>query len=904
MVQEDVLPTCAARSSKIDEAELTWLVDNELTKSFYSIKGVGEVSRIGGIDREIHVDLDPDIMASLGITAVDISSQLRAVQADLSGGRGEVGSNRQTIRTLGALHSAGDIAKLSLPVPNGPPIRLDQVAKVSDGFADPSSLAYLDGKPVIAVQIKRANGYSDLDVISGLRKTLEAFNKKHPEAFIAEAFNSVQPTVDNYDQSMRILYEGAFITILVVWCFLRKWRATLISAAALPLSLLPAFLIMSLAGFSLNVISLLALSLVVGILVDDAIVEVENIIRHARMGKAPYEAALEAANEIGLAVIATSLTLVAVFLPTAFMGGMFGIVFRQFGITASAAVTVSLLVARMLTPMMAANWMKPLQYEKKKDGPLMRVYMVVARKCLNHRKLTLSLVCAVIGLSLLLTAFLGAVFMPASDISQTRIVLTSQPGSSIDQTSEAARHAAALVAAVPDVKSVFTAVGIAGGGEHDLDVADLNSATLTAILTPISERNRKQGEIEQNIRLVLKNLAGVRVTVGSEENNVLGITLASNDIRALGTMAATLENQLRTLKGTGSVTSSTALQAPEVQITPNFQQAAVFGVTSQDMATVARIATSGDYTSELSKLNLPERQIPVRVRLEPSVREHLDAISQLQVPGSRGSVNLGAIAGISIGGSPTSITRIDRARNLTVSVELNGRNIEEVMDEALRLPILKNLPPGVSLVEQGGMQQISQMFTTFGLAMTAGIFCVYAVLVLLFHDFLQPVTILMAIPLSLGGALLPLVMTGSNFSMAAIIGLLMLMGITTKNSILLVEYAIRSREKGMNRIESLMDACHKRARPILMTTLAMIGGMLPIVMGFTQGDPSFRRPMAIVVIGGLITSTFLSLIVIPVIFTFIDDLKLFLSRIFKLNKKVASLSIKSEYDKPLKKVPS
>jgi multidrug efflux pump subunit AcrB len=670
----------------------------------------------------------------------------------------------------------------------------------------------------------------------------------------------------------------------VVWLFLRDWRATLLSAVALPLSVIPTFLVMYFADFSLNTVTLLALSLVVGILVDDAIVEVENIARHLQMGKSPMQAALEAADEIGLAVIATTFTLVAVFLPTAFMSGIPGLIFRQFGVTAAVAVLASLLVARLLTPMMAAYVMKAHPVEERGDGRIMRAYIALVRTCLNHRKLTVLGVCVFLGLSLSTIPLLSTGFLPASDDAQTKVTLTLQPGSTIEQTDALTRRAQEIIADLPDITRVFSTVGSAssGGGMDSSTISDTASATLVVDLTAIGARDRKQAEIEDDIRKALAVLPGAYVEVGTGGNGTtLEITLASDDSTALDKAAGALEEQLRTLQGIGAVTSSASLQAPEIQIVPDLDRAAAFGVTTEAISEAVRVATSGDYSSALAKLNLPQRQLSIRVRFDPNNRTSLSDIANLRVAGTRGSVDLGSVAAIGIGGSPSEINRIDRLRNVTLTVELNGRILGDVNREAQALSALQNLPDGVKLVEQGELQRSSELFESFGIAMAIGVFCIYAVLVLLFHDFLQPLTILMALPLSLGGALLPLVLTGTSFSMPVVIGLLMLMGVVTKNSILLVEYAIMSRRAGMSRFDALVDACHKRARPIVMTTIAMGCGMLPVALSLSGGDGSFRQPMAIVVIGGLITSTVLSLVVIPVIFTFVDDFLQGLKRLFR-----------------------
>jgi len=880
-VQNSALVTYAVRSSVLNETELSWFIDNDLTKALLSVPGVGQVNRIGGVDREVHVDLDPTTMAAFGVTATTVSAQLKSVQADTSGGLGEIGGTRQTLRTLGAVASVDALKELRIPLANGQQVRLDDVASVTDSFAERSSMAYLDGKPVVAVEIKRSNGFSDSGVAADVDKAMKEFAAKHSNVQIEEAYSTIGPILDNYDGSMHMLYEGAILAIVVVWLFLRDWRATILSAVALPLSVIPTFLVMYLAGFSLNIVTLLALSLVVGILVDDAIVEVENIARHLQMGKRPIDAALEAADEIGLAVIATTFTLVAVFLPTAFMSGIPGLIFRQFGITAAVAVLVSLVVARLLTPMMAAYFMKAHPKEEK-DGRIMRAYMAIVKAAMNHRKTTVAVTAVVVALSLATIPLLKSGFLPASDDARAQITLTMQPGATIEQTDATTRQAADIIGKLQDVTHVFSAVGSAssGGGPDSSTSSSVGSATIVAVLPPIGERDRKQSEIENDIRQALSVLPGVRIAVGGGGNGTkLEITLASDDANALDSAGTALEEQLRTLQGIGAVTSTAARQAPEIQITPDFARAAALGVTSSAIAEAVRVATDGEYSADLPKLNLPQRQVPIVVRFSPETRTKLDDIKNMRVSGTNGNVDLGSIADIRIGGSPSEIDRIDRMRNVTLSVELNGRILGDVNREAQALPALQHLPSGVTLVEQGELQRSSELFQSFGLAMAIGVFCIYAILVLLFHDFLQPLTLLMALPLSLGGALVPLVVTGTSFSMAAVIGLLMLMGVVTKNSILLIEYAIMSRRQGMPRFDALVDACHKRARPIIMTTIAMASGMLPVALSLTGGDSSFRQPMAIVVIGGVMMSTLLSLVVIPVIFTFVDDLNEALRRL-------------------------
>ncbi|MCG6575672.1 efflux RND transporter permease subunit [Pseudomonas sp. AF32] len=866
------LLTYVIDSDTLDEEALSWFVDNELSKKLLSVPGVALVSRIGGVDREIQVNLDPALMAGLGIRVADVAAQLRAMQKDNSGGQGNLGSGQQAMRTLGAIDDPAALGAIDIPSGDGRLLALNQLADIRDTHAERSSRAFRDGKPVIGFQVTRSLGFSDVGVAKDVRMAMATFVEQHPNVRITEASDTVRAVLANYHDSMNLLYEGMLLAVLVVGWFLRDWRATLIVATALPLSIIPTFGVMYLAGFTLNAVSLLALALVIGVLVDDAIVEIENIARHLRMGKTPLQAATEAADEIGLAVLATTATLVAVFLPTAFMGGVAGKLFRQFGVTASVALLFSLLVARVLTPMMAAYFLRA-KTDATHDGPLMTRYLGWIHASLTRRKTTMFLASLFFIGALALVPLLPTSFLPPQDAGHSNITLELPPGTTLEQTTEMALQASDRLRAIPDVQHVFIAVGTAsssGGGSADITGA--GDAALTVDLVPRHQRERRQVEVEAQMREALRTLPGVRVNVGGDgSGEKLNIVLASDDGKLLERTANALEPQLRGLRGIGNVTSSSALQRPEIQMRPDFARAAELGVTSQEIADTLRMATYGEYSSQLGKINLSQRQVDVRVRMDTLLRDDLQSINQLRVTGRDGQVALASLGEISLGSGPAQISRLDRLRNVTLSIELNGRNLGEVMAEASQLPAMRNLPPEVKPVEQGELQLMTELFGSFSVAMAIGVFCIYAVLVLLFHDFLQPATILSALPLSLGGALIALLVCNFSFSLPSVIGLLMLMGIVTKNSILLVEYAIMARrDYGLGRYDALVDACHKRARPILMTTIAMGAGMLPTAMGMGE-DPSFRQPMAVVVMGGLLTSTLLSLLVVPVIFTYVDD---------------------------------
>ncbi len=867
--------TYTLSSPRLDEEALSWFVDNTVVRRLLSVRGVGAVSRVGGVDREVRVELIPERLLALRATAADISRQLRQVHQEASGGRADVGGVEQSVRTLATVQSADELAQIDVALSDGRSIRLGQVATVTDTVGERRSAALLNGQPVVGFEVVRSKGAGEVQVAEGIKKELAKLQEEYPDTRITEAFNFVDPVRENFDGSMSLLIEGALLAVLVVWLFLRDWRATLVSATALPLSVLPTFVAMALMGFTLNVVTLLSLSLVVGILVDDAIVEIENIMRHLRMGKTPYQAAMEAADEIGMAVIATTFTLIAVFLPTAFMGGVAGKFFVQFGWTAAVAVFFSLVVARLLTPMMAAYLLRPHPLGEKKAAWLEGV-VHWAGNCVRHRWWTLLATVIFFFGSFTLMSRLPTGFLPPDDLSQTQVYLSLPPGSTLEQTLAAAERARALVASHPQVRLVYTAVGGGSAGGDPFaprGAAEVRKATLTINLTPRQQRHGiSKQTIEGELRQALEVIPGVRVNVGlAGANTKYILVLASDNGSLLAQHALQVERELRTLPGIGNVTTTASLVRPELVIRPDFARAAELGVTAAAIADTLRIATAGDYDQNLAKLNLSQRQVPIVVKLPMAARQDFELLGRLTVPGRYGPVMIASIATLAIDSGPAQIDRYDRLRNVNFEIELNRQPLGEVEKQALALPSLRQLPPGVTQTTVGDAEAMGELFASFGLAMLTGVVCIYMVLVLLFRDFIQPITTLAALVLSIPGAFLALFVTQTALSMPSMIGLIMLMGIATKNSILLIDYVILARrEHGLDRWHALLDACRKRARPIIMTTVAMGAGMLPIALGVGT-DPSFRAPMAIVVIGGLITSTFLSLLVIPVVYTLVDD---------------------------------
>lgn len=875
------IATYAISADNMDASDLSWFVDNIVTKAIMPIRGVGRVARYGGVSREIRVELDPVKLQAFGVTAGEISRQLGNMQQEAPGGRGDLGGLEQAVRTIGTVKTAQDLARFSFPLSDGRRIRLDQIANVRDTHAEPRQAATLDGKPVISLRAYRANGSAEAEVATAIVAEVNKLSKRYPHIHFEPVYTTVGPIRHSYEASMQALLEGAILAVIVVWIFLRDWRATLISAVALPLSILPTFAFIHWAGYTLNTITLLALTLVIGILVDDAIVEVENIMRHLRMGKTPKQAALEAADEIGLAVIATSLTLVSVFLPVALMPGIAGLVFKQFGWTASIAILTSLVVARLLTPMMAAYMLSAKPRAEHADGTVMRRYLHAVRACLRHPWLTCIGSAVFFGFSLWLASLLPSSFIDAGDEALSIITIEAPPGSTLKETLALNEGAYQRLRDIPEIVHIYSLIG--NGVTAGSTVSSGGSVTTATLLIPLTEqkdRKRDQQTVEIEMGKRLASLPGARVTIGgSGSGQQLTVQLASEDPQMLQATAEKVLHEIRTLHGLGGATSSANLLRPELVIRPDFARAAELGVTAEAIGDAVRIATAGDYEVILPKLNLPERQIYIRTMLDPASRADLDTIRQLRVASMHGPVPLANVASVAVEGGPAQIDRYDRARNVTLTVNLQGRALGEVNKEIEALPAMRHLPTQVHRGEGGDVEFMNDLFGNFAIAMLTGIFCVYAVMVLLFHDFAQPFTVLTALPLAAGGALGALVLFSMNLSLATLIGLLMLIGIVSKNSILLVEYAIAARDhRGLSRTEAILDACHKRARPIVMTTVAMIAGMLPMALNLSGTDSSFRSPMATAVIGGLITSTVLSLVVVPVVYEVVDNTESWLNR--------------------------
>ncbi len=871
-----ILTYAAIAPGKTPE-QLSFFVEDVVIRELQGIRGVGSVERIGNVEREIRVGLDPVRLQAVGLTALDVSRQLRGNNVDLAGGRAEIGGRDQAIRTLAGAKTLADLGGTRIALPTGGEVRLDDLGLVTDSIAEPRTFARFNGAPVVGVSIVRAKGASDVAVAEKVAAGIEAIKSAHPDIDLKLIDSSVTFTFGNYHEANKALYEGAILTVIVVFLFLRDWRATLIAAITLPLSILPAFWVMHILGFSLNIVSLLAITLSVGILVDDAIVEIENIVRHIQMGKSPYRAALEAADEIGLAVIAISLTIVAVFLPVGFLSSVPGQFFKQFGITVSVQVLFSLLVARFITPMLAAYFLKPRKHETKPDGRIMRGYGRTLAWSVRHRFSTVF-----IGLILFVATLAGAGllpsgFMPASDSARSVLAVELPPGSQLADTEAAAETIAKVVRNRPEVEGVFV-----DGGRIPPAVVDVGKAALTIRYVPKSERSLSQQQLEQAITRDLAAVPDVRYWF-LDDNGQRNVSLivSGDDSATVANVAAELAAQMRRLPMVANVVSSAALNRPELRIYPRRELAVRLGVPIENLSETIRVATIGDVGPALPKFDAGDRSVPVRVLLEENARADQQVLEQLRVPSQRGGgVPLIALADLSFGDSAASVTRNDRQRMASVEADLvSGAALSEALEAINGLSVMKNLPQGIKVVPGGDAELQGELFDEFGSAITSGLMMVYIVLAILFTSLLHPLTILFSLPLSITGAVLALLVTYLPITLPVIIGILMLLGIVTKNAIMLVDFAIEGMHAGVDRTAAILDAGHKRARPIVMTTIAMAAGMAPSALGVGAGG-EFRSPMAIAVIGGLLVSTVLSLVFVPAFFVIMDDLGRLILRTF------------------------
>lgn len=863
----DNLPivTYAVSAATMSDVDLSWFVDDTVARRLITAGGVAQVQRLGGVDREINVTLDPSRLEALGLTAPAINNALRGFNVDAPGGRSQIGGREQTVRVLGAAETVEQLRNTVIPTGDGRQIRLSDVATIASGAAERSAFAQVNGDAVVAFQVMKTKEASDVTVEDNAANAVAELQSAYPNVKFRKILSTAKNTRNSFSATVHTLIEGMILAAVVVFFFLRDWRSTIIAALSMPLSLIPTFAAMAYLGFSLNLITLLALTLVIGILVDDAIVEIENIQKRIEAGETAYRAAYFGADSIGLAVMATTMTIVVVFVPVSFLSGVVGQFFREFGLTVAIAVLFSLVVARLLTPLLAAYFMKSAAHPHERK-PFTGWYRKLIEWALANRWKSLGVGGALFVGSLFLASLLPTGFTPPSNNGIVQMSIQGAPGATLDDMRNANAVLTRELRKEKDVELVFSSIG-AGG--------DLRSGSVTVLLK--EDRERTTQEFQADIRPLLLRVPDVRLGFGQSGgggSSTVQILLASEDGDKLAAAAATLEQQMRQLPELANVHQVTPRPGSELVIRLKPDEAARLGVTSETVASIARVATAGDVDANTAKFNEGEQRLNVRVRLPEDALTNLDVISSLRVPTSQGaSVPLSAVADLTFQPGVSRIERFDRERRAMIEAELNDVSLGEATKKINELPILKNLPEGVSQPAYGQAEDMAELFTSFGMAMLAGIGLMFGVLVLLFRSFFKPITILAALPLSLSGAFFGLLVGGSELNLPALIGLLMLMGLAAKNSILLVEHAIESERAGMSQHDALIEACRERARPIVMTTFAMVAGMIPTAMGLGEGS-ELRVPMALAVIGGLISSTALSLVLVPVVYEFIDDWEL------------------------------
>jgi HAE1 family hydrophobic/amphiphilic exporter-1 len=871
---EEPIAYYALNGEGMSPVELSWFIDDTLTRELLAVDGVSQVRRLGGVDREIRIELDPLRLKSFGVTADEISRQLRAVNVDLPGGRAALGGQAQSIRTLGGALTVEELADTRISLADGRSMRLRDLGEVTDGASELDAIARYNGAPAISFLVQRSKGSSEVDVFHAMEQRLEQVSQAHPGVTFQLLGSPVDFVEGMHESSIHALVEGALLAVLVVFLILRDWRATVIAAFAIPLAVIPTFAVIEVLGFTLNMMTLIALGLVAGVLVDDAIVEIENIVRHMRMGKKPFEAAMEAADEIGLAVVATSATIIAVFIPVGFMSGTTGQFFREFGFTVAIAVFFSLIVARLVTPLMAAYFMKP-HTEDDKPGKLTERYEKALRWSVRRPAIATSMGIGVFAVSMWIGGMVPFTFLPRLDNGSIQARVEFPPGTPLELADRKMRDMRDAIAQTSELDGVFTSVGGADGAASE--------GSLYLILKDREDRDKSAYEVEQALRPLVASVPDVRVSFlqfqGGGRGSDVMLEFVGDDPIAVEAAAEKLVAEMRAERGENGAPifvdtkSSASLKRPEIQIRPIPDEAARLGVSAADLAAAVRIATGGDVDQNLAKFDLPDRQVPIRVLLRPDTRQELETIKALDVRSSLGgSVRLDSVADVSFGLGEATIERRDRRRKVTVSANVIGIQPGDALAIAMALPAAVDPPETVRLLASGNSEENADLVSNFMTAMIWGVLLIYGVLVLLFRDFFQPITIMFALPLSFGGAFLALLATGQPLSLFVFVGLLMLMGIVTKNSILLVDFAIERMREGVPRNDALIEAGKKRARPIIMTTIAMSAGMIPAAAGWGV-DGALRQGMGVAVIGGLILSTMLSLLFVPSVFVLIDRLE-------------------------------
>ncbi len=874
----------ALTSARRPATELTQLADLDISRVLRGLPGVAEAQVVGGITRELTVELRPQALQSAGVGVSQVVGALAAQNLAAPVGRLSGGLDERTIRLRGRLDSPRDFERLVISQSAGRLVRLGDVATVRDGTEEPRSAALFDGNDAVGIEVVKAKGYSTTAVSSAVLAEVSRIQATLPSdvelRVVRDAGARVERSVGDVEAA---LVEGAVLTVLVVFLFLNSWRSTVITGVALPISVLASFIAVWAFGFTLNTMSLLGLSLAIGILIDDAIVVRENIVRHVEMGKDHYRAAEEGTNEIGLAVAATTFSIVVVFIPVAFMGGVAEQWFAPFALTIACSVLVSLFVSFSLDPMLSAYWPDPHVPVERRwlvSRWLVRFndwfnrqadhYKSLIGWALRHRLAMIAIGTAffVGALALPASGVVGGSFFPVQDVSEFTIVIETPPGSNLAYTRIKAEEAASLARAKNEVAYTFTTIGGTGGLGARSGAVD--EAAVYVRLTPKHERARHQEDVAQELRKELQRIAGVTAwisgnTFGNEKQ--IQIQIRGRETAELNRVAEQVSGVLRGVPGAVDVGLSTKGQKPEIEVQIDRELAGTLGVTVGQVAQSLRPAfagiDAGDWVDPTGKTR------DVTVRLAPEARTSVADLESLPLvvsaPTGPVALPLGQVARIGRGLGPAKIDRLDRERVITVQANTENRPLSEVLRDFGARAASLALPPGYRITQGGETEDSQEVFTRILVALGVALALMYFVLVVQFGSFLDPFAILLSLPLSLIGVMLALLVTGSTLNIMSMIGVILLMGIVAKNAILLIDFAKWSEEQGVERREAIIEAGRVRLRPILMTTFALIAGMIPVAIGTGEGA-DFRAPLGRAVIGGVITSTLLTLLVIPTVY--------------------------------------
>jgi hydrophobe/amphiphile efflux-1 (HAE1) family protein len=869
------------------EKDITTFTKNVIKKRLENVPGVGSVDLVGGAEREIQIEVDEARLRAFGLSVQDVIQSVGAANVEVPAGNLIQGPRQLLLRTMGKYTNVDDFKKVIVATPGGKMVRLAEVANVIDGVKERVSLTRLDGKPAVGLNIQRQSGSNTVRVADALRKQIDRVVKDLPPdiRLMVARDNSVFIRDSVNDVLFDIIY-GGLLAIIVVYLFLANPRPTIISALALPTSIIASFIIMFALNFTLNMMSLMALSLAVGLLIDDAIVVIENIYRHMHEGETPFEAAKAATSEIGLAVMATTFTIVAVFVPVAFMPGIVGRFFYQFGMTISASVLVSLFVAFTLTPMLASRWLKKEDEELANQGnPLRRGlywfnhsfevmstnYQKAIAWSLRHRKTVIFGSLALFVFSFFLMRFLGVAFFPDSDQSEFNMTVNAAPGSSLEQTSAICSTIEQDLKRYPEVTTTLTTIG-AG-------TDPVTKANILAKLVPKRERKKSVFQLMAEVRREVSNLPGANISlrtssgIGGNQKPVI-MSVRGEKMEVLQQVASRVEDIVRDTRGAVDVENSLETSKPEVGIRIDRDKASDLGVNVGLIATTVRAMVDGYVATQYQE---GEDQYDVRVRLRKEDRTSFENVNDLTIKSTKNMpgnqkllIPINAVAEVRQGSGPSKINRFDRQREIRIDANLSGAQLGDVLQAIQRRTGALEVPPGYSVGVTGQGEMQAESFGNIFLSLALAVIFVYIVLAAQFESFKYPFAIMLALPMSLIGAIIGLMVFGSSLSVVSMIGIIMLMGLVTKNGILLVDFANVLRDRGLERSQALIQAGATRLRPILMTTFAMIFGMAPLALALGEGS-EFRSPMGQAVIGGLITSTLLTLFVVPVVYSLLDD---------------------------------